>query len=74
VPGPEPTTLTALDGATFRDLDHDGRMAPFEDPRLSPGERADDLLTPADAVPDSRSDLADDTEDPRYPAGAGPVR
>ena len=44
MPGPELTTLTADDGTVFRDLDHDGRMAPFEDPRRSSGERADDLL------------------------------
>ena len=43
MPGPHLTTLTAPDGTTFRDLDHDGVMAPFEDPRLSPGDRADDL-------------------------------
>ena len=42
--GPGLTTLTAPDGTVFRDLDHDGRMAPFEDPRLSPHERADDLV------------------------------
>lgn len=45
MPGPHLTTLTAPDGTVFRDLDHDGVMAPFEDPRLSPDERADDLLT-----------------------------
>ena len=44
MPGPELTTLTAPDGTVFRDLDHDGRMAPFEDPRRSPEERADDLV------------------------------
>jgi beta-glucosidase len=36
--------LTAPDGTAFRDLDHDGVMAPFEDPRRTPEERADDLL------------------------------
>jgi beta-glucosidase len=44
MPGPELRTLTAPDGTVFRDLDHDGEMAPFEDPRLTPGERAEDLL------------------------------
>ena len=43
MPGPLLTTLTAADGTAFRDLDHDGVMAPFEDPRLSPAERAADL-------------------------------
>ena len=43
MPGPRNRTLTAPDGTAFRDLDHDQRMAPFEDPRLTPGERADDL-------------------------------
>ncbi len=38
------TTVTAADGTTFRDLDHDQQMAPFEDPRLAPAERADDLV------------------------------
>ena len=44
MPGPELVTLTAPDGTAFRDLDHDGVMAPFEDPRRSPEERADDLV------------------------------
>ncbi len=44
MPGPNLVTLTAPDGTAFRDLDHDGVMAPFEDPRLTPQERADDLL------------------------------
>ena len=38
------TTLTAPDGTLFRDLDHDGVMAAFEDPRRTPGERAADLV------------------------------
>jgi beta-glucosidase len=32
------------DGLTFRDLDHDGVLAPYEDWRLSPETRAADLL------------------------------
>lgn len=44
MPKPVPTTVTAPDGTRFRDLDHDQQMAPFEDPRLSPAERADDLV------------------------------
>ena len=44
MPGPDLVTLTAPDGTVFRDLDHDGVMAPFEDPRRSPEERADDLV------------------------------
>jgi len=43
VPEPQLKTLTADDGTAFRDLDHDQQMAPFEDPRRSPAERADDL-------------------------------
>ena len=43
MPQPRPSTLTAPDGTAFRDLDHDGVMAPFEDPRLRPEDRADDL-------------------------------
>ncbi|MFC0672655.1 glycoside hydrolase family 3 protein [Brachybacterium hainanense] len=42
---PAPITLTAEDGTVFRDLDHDGAMAPFEDPRRSPDERAADLTS-----------------------------
>ena len=34
----------AADGTAFRDLDHDGVMAPYEDARLTPEERADDLV------------------------------
>lgn len=36
--------LTTDDGVTFRDLNHNGRLDPFEDPRLSVAERVDDLL------------------------------
>ncbi|MGT2425366.1 glycoside hydrolase family 3 protein [Amnibacterium kyonggiense] len=36
--------LVSEDGTPFRDLDHDGAMAPFEDPRLTPEDRADDLV------------------------------
>jgi len=35
---------TTPDGVRFRDLDGDGVMAPYEDPRLSPEERVADLL------------------------------
>ncbi|MGX1161398.1 hypothetical protein RKD54_002307 [Pseudarthrobacter sp. SLBN-100] len=38
-------TLTAPDGTTFRDLNHNGTMEPYEDPRLTPDERTEDLLT-----------------------------
>ena len=44
MPGPHLQTRTAPDGTVFRDLDHDGVMAPFEDPRRTPDERAHDLL------------------------------
>ena len=44
MPGPQLTTITAPDGTRFRDLDHDQQMAPFEDPRLAPAARADDLV------------------------------
>lgn len=40
----EPTRLTATDGTPFRDLNDNGVMDPFEDSRLSPAERTDDLL------------------------------
>jgi beta-glucosidase len=44
MPKPQLKTLTARDGTVFRDLDHDQQMAPFEDPRRPPAERADDLV------------------------------
>ena len=44
MPKPQQKTLTADDGTVFRDLDHDQQMAPFEDPRLAPAARADDLV------------------------------
>ena len=44
MPGSQLTTLTAPDGTRFRDLDHDQQMAPFEDPRLTPAERVEDLV------------------------------
>ncbi|MEZ0164218.1 glycoside hydrolase family 3 protein [Kineococcus sp. LSe6-4] len=37
-----------VDGLRFRDLDRDGRLAPFEDWRLTPQQRADDLLARLD--------------------------
>lgn len=44
MPKPQLKTLTAPDGTVYRDLDHDQQMAPFEDPRRTPTERADDLV------------------------------
>ena len=44
MPGGDLQSLTSPDGTVFRDLDHDGVMAPFEDPRRTPEERADDLV------------------------------
>lgn len=40
-----PLHRSAPDGTRFRDLNRNGVMDPFEDPRRSPEERADDLLT-----------------------------
>jgi beta-glucosidase-like glycosyl hydrolase len=40
----EPVKLTSPEGVEFRDLNKNGRMDPFEDPRLSVEERVDDLL------------------------------
>ncbi|WP_438354227.1 glycoside hydrolase family 3 protein [Microbacterium sp. CJ88] len=39
-----PTTSTAPDGTVYRDLNGNGVLDPFEDPRLTPEERTDDLL------------------------------
>ncbi|MFJ9821879.1 glycoside hydrolase family 3 N-terminal domain-containing protein [Streptomyces sp. NPDC101151] len=39
-----PRTLTAPDGTTFRDLNGNGVMEPYENPRLSVDERVADLL------------------------------
>jgi len=39
-----PTFLTAPDGTQFRDLNGNGVMDPYEDPRLSADERAADLV------------------------------
>src|SRR4051794_15065505 len=36
--------LTSGDGAEYRDLNHNGRMDPFEDPRLPVEERVESLL------------------------------
>lgn len=41
--GKEAPTL-AQDGITFRDLNKNGRLDPYEDPRLPIEERVDDLL------------------------------
>lgn len=38
------SSRTAPDGTTFRDLNGNGILDPFEDPRLTPEERTDDLL------------------------------
>ncbi|MGO1977830.1 glycoside hydrolase family 3 protein [Brachybacterium tyrofermentans] len=39
-----PHLSSAPDGTRFRDLNRNGVMDPFEDPRLSPEERTEDLL------------------------------
>ena len=39
-----PDHQTSHDGVRYRDLNGNGIMDPFEDPRLSPGERTADLL------------------------------
>ncbi|WP_129337089.1 glycoside hydrolase family 3 protein [Cellulomonas endophytica] len=36
--------LLTVDGLTFRDLDRDGALTPYEDWRLTPTRRADDLV------------------------------
>ncbi|MEN0070746.1 MAG: glycoside hydrolase family 3 N-terminal domain-containing protein, partial [Propionicimonas sp.] len=40
----EPHTLVAFDGARYRDLNHNGRLDPFEDARLPTAARVEDLL------------------------------
>ncbi len=40
----QPVRLTAEDGVEYRDLNGNGRMDPFEDPRRSTAERVEDLL------------------------------
>lgn len=47
--------LLEVDGLTFRDLDGDGELAPFEDWRLSPAERAADLVSRM--APDEKAGL-----------------
>ena len=41
----EPVKLTSPEGVEYRDLNKNGRMDPFEDPRLTVEERVDDLLS-----------------------------
>ena len=36
---------TTDDGVGYRDLNHNGRLDPYEDPRLTPEERTADLLS-----------------------------
>ncbi|MEV7521480.1 glycoside hydrolase family 3 N-terminal domain-containing protein [Streptomyces sp. NPDC091371] len=43
-PAARPRILTAPDGTEFRDLNGNGVMEPYEDPRLPAAERAADLL------------------------------
>jgi beta-glucosidase len=40
----QPVTSTSPDGVEYRDLNHNGVLDPFEDPRLSVDERVADLL------------------------------
>ncbi len=40
----QPETSTTDDGVTYRDLNGNGRMDPYEDPRLPVDERVEDLL------------------------------
>jgi beta-glucosidase len=42
--GSRAVALLQADGCSFRDLDGDGYLTPYEDWRLAPQERADDLL------------------------------
>lgn len=42
--GARSAQIITVDGLKFRDLDHDGRLTPYEDWRLSPARRAADLL------------------------------
>lgn len=37
-------SVLTVEGLQFRDLNDDGRLTPYEDWRLSPGERVDDLV------------------------------
>src|SRR4051812_40053300 len=37
--------LRSADGVAFRDLDHNGHMEPYEDPRLPIEQRVEDLLS-----------------------------
>ena len=39
-----PTVAMSVDGVQYRDLNRNGVMDPFEDPRLTASDRADDLL------------------------------
>src|SRR5215203_6364646 len=39
-----PGTLTSSDGVRYRDLNRNGRMDPYEDPRLPVADRVEDLL------------------------------
>ncbi|MCC6497868.1 MAG: glycoside hydrolase family 3 protein, partial [Propionibacteriaceae bacterium] len=40
----QPVTSIAADGTVYRDLNHNGRLDPFEDARLGTPERVEDLL------------------------------
>lgn len=42
--GDRSAPLLHQDGLTFRDLDRSGQLEPYEDWRLSPEQRADDLI------------------------------
>lgn len=42
--GVDELRMTSPEGVEFRDLNGNGVMDPYEDPRLDPGARADDLL------------------------------
>ncbi|MFD4421815.1 glycoside hydrolase family 3 protein [Agromyces sp. NPDC058484] len=43
--GSRSKAIIEVDGLRFRDLDGDGELTPYEDWRLTPRERAEDLLT-----------------------------
>ena len=45
------------DGHTFRDLNKNGKLDPYEDSRLPIEERVEDLLTPDDPGRKSRADV-----------------
>lgn len=64
--------VLSVEGMSFRDLNKNGRLDPYEDRRAPVEARIDDLLGQmTEAVRNQKEDVPYDSEDPLFPFGYG---